>query len=898
VRNQAREFLDLTTRYWLLTTYKGFKMEIITTHANADFDALASTIAAKKLYPGARIVLPGSQEKSVRDFLSLYKSIIKIELERDFEIKGSDIDKLVIVETRHRSKIGKSAALLNRKNIKIHIYDHHPRTASDIKADTDVYKKTGATTTILVEEIKKRDIGLTPLEATIMALGIYEDTGSLTFPGTTKQDVDAVGFLLTKGASLGMVSNFLHRELTRQELSDLSLLLKNTQVNLVNGVNIAISAVKTKQYVADLALLAHKLMDIENYNVLFAFAVTENKIQMVARSRLPFVDAGKAAAALGGGGHRYSGSASIKEAEFSKVKTRLLKFLKKHIKLGIRARDIMSEPIKVVSQEQRVDEVKDILETYSLDSAIVFDKKRIVGLITLRDIDKAIHHGFGHSRVKGYMSTNIPSISMNMPLHKIEMVMADSKIEKLPVVEKAKLAGVITQEDLLRCLYKGLLKGGKRKEPEKMEYNLKARINRNLPAEIVKNLKIIGEIADKSGYEVFAVGGFVRDLILGLKNYDVDIVVEKDAIAFAKKFSKKIKGKFNRHERFGTATVILPSGFKVDFATARTEIYEYPAALPTVKFATIKQDLFRRDFTINAMAVALNKKHFGKLIDFYKGQSDLKQKRIRVLHNLSFVEDPTRIFRAVRFEQRLGFKIDRHTIHLIKTAKSLEMIEKTEKQRLRDELVLILKEQKPLKCVKRMDELHELRFIHPSLRINKNTIELFDLVERAHRWYDLSRFKKRALELWVMYLMALLDALDEQAVSQVCENFVFRKGEIKRLASSKKDCPKIISVLGKKTEILPRHIYKMLEPLSYEVILFAMAKSKNPMVKNRISRFFTSYNSARLFITGKDLKESGIAPGPKYKEILLKTLYEKIDGKLKSKEEELEYARNVSKNIG
>lgn len=877
-------------------------MDLIITHTGADFDAIGSLVAARKLYPEAILVAPGSQERNVRDFLSICGPEIKILSQKDVEM--DKVTRLVIVETRHKSRLGKLEPLAEKKNIEMHIYDHHRRTKGDLKGKVDVFRNAGATVTILVQLIKKRKIEITPLEATIMALGIYEDTGSLTFPGTTKEDVDAVSFLLKKGADLGVVATYLKRELSPEEMDLLATLLKSTQVRNINGVDVAVSAVKTQKYVTDLALLTHKLMDIENFNVIFVMAKSDDKVQLVSRSRLSFVDAGKAAAVLGGGGHTYAGSATFKGKDFQEAKEKIFRYLKKHIKPTVRAQDIMISPFKTVKSNQKVDEVRNIMERFGLEGMPVVDKGKLVGIASLNDLIRAIHHGFGHSRVKGYMVTNIPQISKNTPIYKIQQIMQQIKPASLPVTEKKRLVGMISRSDLLRSLHRGLLESRKAQKiyEQKKEANLAPRIRSSLPGEITRLLRLIGRSGDESGYNVFAVGGFVRDLMLGIKNYDVDIVVEKDAIRFAKILASKTKGRLVYHKRFGTATLTMPwavktekEPFKIDFATARTEYYEYPAALPTVRFATIGQDLLRRDFTINAMAIYLNKSKFGKLLDLYGGRNDLKDKKIRVLHNLSFVEDPTRIFRAVRFEQRLGFRLEEHTQHLIVTAKELEMIERTQRQRLRNELVLLLKEPRPIRCILRMDQLQELRFIHPKIKLNKKMLGLFESIESALSWYRTSSFKKRAVDEWLIYLMALLNKLSINDINEVCEKFVFKKGDQKRIVSSKLDLPKINAIIGKNKKLRPSRVFRDLEPLSFEVILFAKAQAQRGIFKKRIVDFFTKYNGAKLIITGGDLEQRGLKPGPYFKEVLAMTLDAKIDGKIKGKKEELEFAYRLGK---
>lgn len=407
-------------------------------------------------------------------------------------------------------------------------------------------------------------------------------------------------------------------------------------------------------------------------------------------------------------------------------------------------------------------------------------------------------------------------------------------------------------------------------------------------------LKTIGTLADEMNYRAFIVGGFVRDLLLRVENFDVDIVVEEDAIKFAAQLAKKVKGSLVVHRKFGTATVAMPDKFKIDVTTARSEFYRHPAALPEVEFASLKDDLYRRDFTINAMAIRLNRKGLGALVDFFDAQKDLKRKIIRVLHDQSFIDDPTRIFRAVRFEQRYNFNIEKQTENLIKRAVSLEMFNKTEKQRLRNELILILKESTPLKAVLRMAELHELRFIHPKIVLNDKAIKSFAAVAKTIEYFEKEFSHKRSVDTWLLYLFSLLEHLSYKQIQDVCNKFVFTRGDTLRILATKKLSPGILKKLNSK-RINPSQIYKLLKPLSYETILFIMSKAKAMRVKKRISSFFKHYDKVKIKIGGGELKSLGLSPGPEFKRILDKVLYAKVDSKLKSKAEEMEFARKLIK---
>jgi len=869
-------------------------MDMIVTHTNADFDALGSLIAAKKLYPKSCLLMPGSPEKTVREFMSLFKDTIKVETEKECRLKK--VDRLIIVDTRHSSRIGIAAELLDKKKKpKVIIYDHHPRTEYDIPADKDTYQPLGATITMLIKLIRKKRLRLNPMEATILLLGIYEETGSLTFRTTTRHDVDAVSFLLSKGAKLNMVSSYLKRELDEEALAFLVKLINSTEFYNINGLNVGVVTTESKGYIGELGTLIQKLIDIENMKVLFCLIKSDSRINIIARSHIPELDVNRVMKHFGGGGHPAASSAKVKDISMDHLKRDLLKVLKRAIKIRIYVKDIMSSP-KPVLIDTKITDALNFLVRHKLDAAPVLSEKKLVGVITLRNMHKAIRRKFGHSRVKGYMSTKISTVSPMTPVHTVQKIISENNTGYLPVMKKGKLVGMITRTDVLKLIHRGLFIKGQ--EPKEIP-NFKNRMRSMFPGKITKTLKLIGNLAQQESFNAFVVGGLVRDLIFGVKNYDVDIVVEGDAIKFGRLLSKKVNGSLVIHHKFGTATVVMPWGigdiprFKIDIATARKETYKSPAALPDVEFSSLKEDLYRRDFTINAMAIALNKNCYGQLIDFFNGQHDLNLKKIRVLHDKSFIDDPTRIFRAVRFEQRFNFKLTAHTQHLIRTAIKENMFGRTEKQRIRDELILMLKEDRPAKAIKRMHQLDELRFIHPKVKMTSRMVDLFKSIDRQCRWYNSTPLRNRSLDIWLIYLMALLDDLSFASTKSLCEKFVFRRGERLRILNYKKYNQKILENLSQKKNLKPSQIYKKLHPLSYEVIVLIAAKSKNKKAIARIRDFLLEYNNVKINMRGSHLENLGLEPSPRFRHVLNKALYAKIDGDVKSKKDEINLAKKL-----
>ncbi len=433
--------------------------------------------------------------------------------------------------------------------------------------------------------------------------------------------------------------------------------------------------------------------------------------------------------------------------------------------------------------------------------------------------------------------------------------------------------------------------------------NLAEKLNKQ-PKEVIGRIRLIARIAEELKLPAYAVGGFVRDIILGSKNFeasaspgvnsecnrtvDLDIVAEGDGIDFARELSRRVKGsKCIKHRQFGTATIAAEEKTKIDIASARKEIYEHPACLPKVMPGTIKDDLARRDFSINAMALDISREHFGGLVDFFHGRQDINKKIVRALHAGSFIDDPTRILRAIRFEQRFGFTIEPQTLRLIREAVDLHMLEKVHDHRLRDELMLILKEPAAVRCIKRVDALCGFGFIHNDLRISRGTIVSLEEIRNLHIWFEENFSHRRKVELWVLYLAILLEALDARQVGIILSEFAFRKAEVKIILSFKEQAGKVLS--GLEAADSPSQIYKVLYGLSYETLLLILLIARTKNIKQKITDFLRLYSVSRIFISGHELKEYGIPQGPRFKEILKELLYAKLDGRFSTKEEELRY---------
>jgi tRNA nucleotidyltransferase (CCA-adding enzyme) len=412
------------------------------------------------------------------------------------------------------------------------------------------------------------------------------------------------------------------------------------------------------------------------------------------------------------------------------------------------------------------------------------------------------------------------------------------------------------------------------------------------PERIQNLLAEFGRVGDERGYSVYAVGGFVRDLLMRVENFDMDIVVEGDGIRLAEEFEKKFPCRIRTHKKFGTAIILFPDGLKIDVATARLEVYDSPAALPTVEMGSIKMDLYRRDFTINTLAIQLNLKAFGELIDFFGGVRDIKEKVVRVLQNLSFVEDPTRVFRAIRFEQRLGFQIAKHTQNLMKNAMKMGFMERLSGGRVLSELILILQEEMPIPALRRMRDFNLLHFLHPQIKFDVEAEALFEQIHHVVSWFDLLFLEER-YDRWLIYFFGLVDFLKQGEVEEVCRRLGMNDKFKKRVMDGKHQADQtllqIFSWINAGLQPKRSEIYTILDPLSTETKLFMMAKTTQMATRRYISLYFTQLKDTKTLLRGADLIQMGIKPGPFIKKTLDDLLKARLDEKVITQQDEMEY---------
>ncbi|MBI2264160.1 MAG: CBS domain-containing protein, partial [Armatimonadetes bacterium] len=501
-------------------------MDVIISHGNPDFDSLASMVAAVRLYPEAMIVLSGSPDQNVRDFLALHGQRFPIVPQK--EIPKEQVARLIVVDTRQGERLAGFRDLLNDPRVEIHVYDHHPVLYNDLTGDYSVSERVGACTTMMVRLLREKDLPITPIEATLYMLGIYGDTGSLTFVSTTAEDVDAVAWLLRHGASLEMMAAFVSHSLSEPQRSLLKSLLENSSHYAVQGADVVIARAETGHYVEELAFLAQKFMDLERPDTVFVLVKMRDRLCIVGRSRVPAVDVGMILAPLGGGGHSTAASCVLKGRTLVDMERILLDNLKKKIRSPVLAADIMSHPVRTVSSAATVTDAAKEMARYGHNALVVCDEDRVVGIVSRRDVDKAVRHGYSSAPVHTCMSTNLVTASPDTPVSEIQHMMLTRGIGRVPVLRNDSLVGIITRTDLLQALRRQAF------PPPQVSPSPRIEDLSRLPTPVQALLRRIGDLADQLEIPVFAVGGFVRDLLLGVENLGLDVVVEGDGIFFCR----------------------------------------------------------------------------------------------------------------------------------------------------------------------------------------------------------------------------------------------------------------------------------------------------------------------------------------------------------------------------
>jgi tRNA nucleotidyltransferase (CCA-adding enzyme) len=883
-------------------------LTLILTHENADFDAVAAQLGARLLDPAAIPVLPRRCNRNVRAFLSIYADELPFVEATDLPRRA--VGQVVLVDTQGLVTVKGVTATTS-----VHILDHHPLVHELSPGWMYRGEPVGATTTLLVEELRARGISLTAVQATLLLLGIYEDTGSLSYQMTTARDAHAAAWLLEQGANLSVVGEFLHHLLSAAQRELFDRLVESAQTHIIAGHSVVVSAQVAQGYAEEVSTLAHKLRDLLDPDALFVLVALDGSLQMVCRSMTDDIDVGAIAARFGGGGHSRAAAALVRERALDDVVRELLDVLPQVVRPAATVAQIMSRPVQTVEPDSLVSKAAERMKRTGYEGYPVVHDGRVVGLLTRRAVDRAMQHGMGNRPVERVMDQGEVFVTPDDPVEKLEQLMIEHSWGQVPVVEDGQVTGVVTRTDLIKLWAKPP------STPRRTQ--VAAKLESALPAPLLALIRDIAATAREMGLGVYFVGGIVRDLLLGFPIFDVDLVVEGDAIALAKQLARERGGRVKSHTRFGTAKwVIADCRLKtedleqpaaegeeseirnplkreiqkseirdmpasIDFVTARTEFYSYPSALPQVERSSIKQDLHRRDFTINTLAICLDPDRFGELLDFYGGEQDLRDGVIRVLHSLSFVEDPTRMLRAVRFEQRLSFSIEPRTLELM--AHALDLLDRVSGDRIRHELTALFQEAQPEVALCRLRQLRVLQQIYVGLTCDDWLHGKYALVRKAFEDGEWPVPKHNGTALRTLaYLALLCYRLDVTGLESVITRLKIpstQADDMRQAQALKTFMPE----LARRQK--PSALVRLLKDYRDAALFVTWAASDSKLAARQIQRYVCQLRAVRPELDGKYLRSLGMPPGPEMGRTLDALRDALLDGEVKTRAEQEAFVR-------
>lgn len=918
-------------------------MKIITTHQNPTFDSIAGVFAASLLNRDALIVLPKKLERVQKNFLSLHFKPGDFIYEDGLDCSKVSEATLICVKSPHR--LGVLSKILDNPNILIAVFDKSTAIKCEIQADSLIQQECGSVTALICRRIFEAGVEISPLYATLFALGIHEITGSLLYPNTAEIDITCLAELFQRGSSLKTINFFLKEDgLSNIQKSVLDDLIKAKEVININGVDINFYFAENHKFIYKFDSIIQRIVDSDKFNIAVFIARMGASVHILARSNIEGINLGEIFATSGGGGPKYAAYLTLSDSNIKNAREKIIALLKKNMKPAVMARDIMRPGVLFLDPGVTISEAEKIMFRYAYSAAPVTDKKKPAGFIRKIDIDRAAHHGLSHAPISGFLCREIIYSSPNEPFDTVVEKIARSETKAVLVGNENKIIGIITSADILNHTFTKSknLKGGYDKtlvsakiprgvkierRADLKEQQPKLRLENYFSKPVFKLLKKISKKAAELKVSAYIAGGIVRDIILKKPNSDIDIVIQGcSAINFADSLAEEPGYVTNRHERFKTAVVEIPGLPKIDFATARSEFYESPAALPDVFQGNLYQDLLRRDFTINAMAISLDCDNFGKIIDYYGGLDDIKKKQIKILHNLSFIEDPTRIFRALRFKTRLKFKIEKHTENCIKEALKFDISKKIEPIRIFNELDHIFNEAAVYETVCQLNKYGLFDFISGDIVF---TDIIKNMVKNASKYLEKMdelfagkpRPDKTAIFLSILLLneppnktsalMAKMNASRKirDIISETDEFLLITRTEFDKLIANRehlkskaalhrrKRGEKVKSDHQKQPVISDLNIFRLFKNRSSEFLIIFLSAVNNKQAFDSVIRYIFKLSDIKTSIDGKILKNMGVKPGPVFRVIMDKITEKKAAGLLGNHTDEIKYARELANEL-
>ncbi|NLH47727.1 MAG: CBS domain-containing protein [Myxococcales bacterium] len=857
-------------------------MDLIVCRMNADWDALGSMIAARRLYPNAVLALPANAQTAFGvEAAALFLRSLPL---RDItQIDPQAVKRLVLIGTRRLVEIGPWIEALTDRKLEIHLYDNHPAAPDSLTGTLELVRETGACVTILTQLVAEQGRKLMADEATWALVGLFDKTAGFTLPGTTAEDLRAAALLLDWGADLPLAIETGRGRLRPDQLAVLRDLHAAATRRQLDWLGIVTAAVNAPENTPDLAECAARLHESHNGQVTIAVIRQGTQTQVFCFSKLPRLNLVALAEELGGVGESDRFQATVAHAAGNELLEKLPERIAGLARLPVLARDLADPTVPTLTVTDTVaDAVKRIAET-GLDALPVTDREKPAGIVQVAELLRASRFGLQRMPLLRLLVRPPLLCAPETGLAELVATVEHDPQPYLFVEHPNRRHGIVRREDVLLARAKQSTADLPSLSRTQRDFNLRDA----LPADLDAVLRQVGALAWEMGYRSALVGGLVRDLILKRSNFDVDLVVEGDALGVARSLATRLAAKLVEHEDFQTATLDF-GPYRIDVAMARREWYDRPGELPRVQPGTLRDDARRRDFTVNTLLLDLRPDQYGQLIDFENGYADLRLGLLRILHGLSFIEDPTRVLRAVRFAGRFGFSLEDSTRIAFTAAIEEGCLDRLEGGRWWKELALILNEDKPVVPLEMILRERIGARLHPELRPEPDCPRRLALTEEIMAWYrDCSPATPPATEK--LRLAVLTIGLTDAALTEAAARMGMPSGWGEELASWREAASDLTDWLLTHPRAASSEIAGRLRPVPPEAALLAAVTADDKAVDETIRRFFAELQAVKPLLGGEDLRRLGLTPGPQFGELLDRIRDARLDGLIATRHDELNF---------
>ncbi len=877
-------------------------MEVIACRINADWDAIGSLLAARKLYPGAALALPAPQRLLAEDAAGAARLRGLLVFRTPDQLDRAQINRLTLVGARRAAEIGDLASLAADPNVELHIIDHRRAGPGDYDPDLEIVQNVGACVTILTHLLVERGLILSAEEATWAMLGLQEKTGGLLSPATMPRDFQAAAHLREWGADLGVVAEARLRDLRPEQLLLLYDLSHAAARLRVAGRELVVAEAAAPEGMTGLEHCVELLHQRQRAATTAALIVQGHEIKLLARRRGDGLDLARLAAIFSEPGNsatldelRSAFAISLRGATVPQVREKLVRALPGLAAPPIKARELAERAAPLAADATAAQAQVHVLQSAAPAAPVVDAEGRVVGVLEGATVARALHLGLADFPVRELLAADPLIVDADADLEALFETAAEARQSILPVLDCGHFLGAIDRSRLLAAAGRAwrivepsaqAVAAGRRRE------SLARPLAKNLPPALHALLARVGALAAERQTPAHLVGGCTRDLALGRPNLDLDVVVEGDAIDLAQALAAELGGKTAAHDEFQTATLTVGE-LRLDLAMARRETYERPGALPRVEPGSLREDAARRDFAVNALLLDLHPDRLGELTDFVDGLADLHNRRLRVLHGLSFVEDPTRLLRAVRFAKRFDFQLDEASQRLFRAAADRGFLELVDGRRIAKELGLIFAEERPQPPLEAL--FREGLFAHLALPV-EFTAEFAHLLNRVARIVLWRRkfatdIDANEADIWLAGVAYLLRP---NLKREFYERLSLPAPAIERLLALPAAARQLVDDVGDEYKPTISRLAGMIRERPLEAALLATAVADDDGPFRAVTDYLQAWVRIKPQITGDDLLALGVAPGPIFREILAKIRDARLDGRVVTKHDELALAKQLS----